>query len=108
MCHRLGGRDYSKLIHATCYSETNKAVVVLVSGNAGKVSGEKIGQVITNEFSKNYIPSVAFLENRERSKVSISYLLNGDFYGPYSGKNWSDGIKIVKLHSAQAWYQEPN
>jgi len=105
VCTRLEERDYSQLIHATCYSERHQAVVIMVSGNAKGVSGQKIGQHIASEFEKSFVPSVVFLENPKREKVAISYLLNGDFYGPYSGHNWKEGKKILMLHSAQAWHQ---
>lgn len=104
VCHRLDQREYSQAFHAACYSEFKKTVVILVSGNAKGVSGKRVGQIISNEFAKKYVPAVVFLENPERHKVSITYLLNGDPYGPYSGHNWSDGLKLVAVHAGQAWY----
>lgn len=106
VCYKLDQKDYSQFIHATCYSERKRAVVVLVSGNAGKISGQKIAEHITNELSKSYVPAVAFLDMPDWEKVAITYFLNGDSYGPYSGKNWKDGKKILTLHSAQAWHQK--
>lgn len=107
VCYRLDEKDYSQLVHATCYSEFKQAVVVLVSGNAESATGLQISQYITGEFGKSYVPATAFLENPNRRKVTISYLLNGDAYGPYSGKNWREGLSILIQHSAQAWH-EPN
>ena len=105
VCHELDRRDFSQLIHATCYSEVNQAVVVLVSGNADGFSGEKVGSLIVGELEKNYIPAAAFLENPQRNKVSIVYLLNGDAYGPYSGHNWLEGVKVLQRHAPQAWFK---
>lgn len=108
VCNELDRREFSQLIQATCYSEINQAVVILVSGNAGDIPGQTIGEVIVKEFGKNYIPAVAFLENHERNKVSISYLLNGDFYGPYSGDDWQEGLTLLMRHAPQAWFLKSN
>lgn len=96
------------MIYATCYSERYQAVVIVVSGNAAGMSGEKIGQHIVKEFGALHVPAVSFLENPERDKVAISYLLNGDFYGPYSGQTWKEGKQLLLVHSGQAWHQPYN
>ena len=95
-------------MHATCYSERNKAVTVIVSGNAKGASGEVIANHIVSEFKEENIPAVAYLDMPEWDKVTVSYLLNGDYYGPYSGKTWKEGKKILTVHSAQAWYGPQN
>ena len=104
VCHKLGDKDYSEAFHASCYSELKQAVVVLVSGNAGTITGRQIANHIITEFEKSYIPSVGFLRFKERDKVAVVFLLNGDAYGPYSGENWQEGFNTLKTHSAEAWY----
>lgn len=105
VCYKLDEKSYSQLVHATCYSEFKQVVVVLVSGNAGNISGQRIAEHIIQEFEKVHVPSVAFLRKPEWDKVGVAFLLNGDYYGPYSGKNWKEGKKLLLLHSAQAWHQ---
>lgn len=106
VCDREDKSEFDALIYATCYSERYQAVVVLVSGKAKSMSGKKIAEHITREFGKVHIPSVAFLDMPHWDGVSISYLLNGDYYGPYSGNNWKEGKKILIVHSAEAWHQK--
>ena len=99
---------FDTLIYATCYSERNKAVTVIVSGNAKGVTGLEIAEHIVKLFGDDKIPAVAYLDMPEWDKVTVSYLLNGDYYGPYSGLTWKEGKKILTVHSAQAWYGPQN
>lgn len=105
VCEKLGEKEYPMSVHASCYSEINQAVVVMVSGNAGDVSGLRIGKHIIEQFKKSHVPATAFLRFKERNKVAIVFLLNGDAYGPYSGKNWKEGFEEVKHHAPQAWFR---
>lgn len=79
-----------------------------MSGNAKGASGEVIANHIVSEFKEANIPAVAYLDMPEWDKVTVSYLLNGDYYGPYSGKTWKEGKKLLTVHSAQAWYGPQN
>lgn len=106
LCYHLNEKAYSQLIHATCYSELNKAVVVLVSGNAEGMSGKQVAEHITSKFEEAYVPAVGFLDMTDMQGVSIIFLLNGTYYGPHSGKDWKEGFEKLKKHSAQAWYQQ--
>jgi len=105
VCHKLDQKDYSQLIHATCYSEVNQAVVVLVSGKPSGMTGQAVGEHITKELGKSYIPAAVFLDKPEWDGVSISFLLNGDYYGPYSGRDWKDGKAVLEAHAPQAWFR---
>ena len=105
VCGKLGEKIYPVSVHASCYSEINQAVFVMVSGNAGDVSGLRIGKYILKQFEDAHIPASAFLRFKERDKVAIVFLLNGDAYGPYSGANWQEGFKVVKHHAPQAWFR---
>jgi len=105
VCDGEDKTGFDALIYATCYSERHKAVVVLVSGNAGNIKGQVIAEHITKEFEKIGIPSVAYLRQPDWDKVGVAYFLNGDYYGPYSGQDWKEGKKILVVHSAEAWHQ---
>jgi len=104
VCDREDKSNFDTLIYATCHSERFKAVTVIVSGNAKGITGKQIAEHIVNAFGKNHIPAAAYLDMPDWDKVTVSYLLNGDYYGPYSGKTWKEGKKILTVHSAQAWY----
>lgn len=101
---RLGNKDYSQLIHASCYSEANQAVVVLVSGNTQEYSGQFIVDFVVKEFGKAHVPATGFLDMPDWEGVTVSFFLNGDAYGPYSGEDWREGFDLVKYHAPQAWY----
>jgi len=105
VCLKLDQEEYPQLVHANCFSERKQAVTVLVSGNADGMTGQLIAEYIVAEFQKTYVPSVVFLDMPDWDGVTITYLLNGDAYGPYSGNNWRKGLKLLTKHSAQAWYQ---
>lgn len=105
VCHKLGEKDYPKSIHASCYSEVNQAVVVLVSGNTKEYSGEMIAKFVIGEFEKAHVPAAGFLRSPELNGVGMTFLLNGDAYGPYSGENWRKGFEEVKRHAPQAWFK---
>jgi len=105
VCYKLGEKEYSQAFHASCYSEVNQAVVVLVSGNTKDYSGQQIADFIIREFEKSYVPAVGFLRLPDWDGVAMTFLLNGDAYGPYSGENWRDGFEVLKVHSAQAWHK---
>jgi len=106
VCHKLGEKDYSQAFHASCYSEVNKAVVVLVGGTPKGMTAQAVANHIVKKFESSYVPATAFLRFPETKGVGITYLLNGDAYGPYSGENWTEGFEIVKRHAPQAWYQD--
>ncbi|PHR60975.1 MAG: hypothetical protein COA43_04850 [Robiginitomaculum sp.] len=105
VCDRKDKSDFDALIYATCYSERYQAVAVLVRGNAKSTSGQKIADYLVGEFGKSYVPAVGFLGEKDRVGVSIVFFLNGDYYGPYSGNEWRDGMKTLVRHSAEAWHQ---
>jgi hypothetical protein len=105
ICDRKDKSDFDALIYATCYSERHQVVAILVRGNAESMSGQKIADYLVSEFGKSYVPAVGFLGEKDRVGVSIVFLLNGDYYGPYSGNDWRDGMKTLVRHSAEAWHQ---
>ena len=105
ICHKLGEKKYSLAFQASCYSEFKQAVVILMSGNAKDHTGQQIAEFVVGEFGKSHVPAVAFLRFPEWDEVAMTFLLNGDAYGPYSGKNWREGFEILKIHSAQAWHK---
>lgn len=76
-----------------------------MSGKPNGMTGQAVAQHIVKEFQMAYIPAVAFKRNPEWNGVAIAYLLNGDYYGPYSGEKWREGFEILKVHSAQAWHK---
>ena len=105
MSTKLGAHHYSQAFHASCYSEINQAVVVLVSGNTQDFSGQAIATFIVGEFEKAYVPAVGYLRLPELDGVAMTFLLNGDAYGPYSGENWREGFEVLKAHAPQAWFK---
>jgi len=105
VCHKLGEKAYPQSIHASCYSEVNQAVVVLLSGNTKEYSGETIAKFVIGEFEKAHVPAAGFLRSPELNGVGMTFLLNGDAYGPYSGENWRKGFDEVKRHAPQAWFK---
>jgi len=105
VCDREDKTGFDALIYAACYSERYKVVVVLVSGNAGEIKGKTIAEHIIKEFEKSGIPFVAYLDKPDWSGVAVNYFLNGDYYGPYSGHTWKEGMTILTVHSAEAWHQ---
>lgn len=105
ICDRDDKSEFDQLMHATCYSERYQAVSVLVRGNAEGMSGQKIADYLVGEFGKSHVPAVGFLGEIERTDVSIVFFLNGDYYGPYSGEKWREGMNTLVRHSAEAWYK---
>lgn len=105
VCSKLGQDDFSQLFHATCFSEINQAVVVLVSGGTNDYSGKVIADFVVDAFGKERIPTAAYLRFPDWDGVGMTFILNGDPYGPYSGENWREGLEVLKRHAPQAWFK---
>lgn len=78
---------------------------MLVSGNTDDFSGQAIADLIVVEFGKANVPAVGYLRSPELDGVAMTFLLNGDAYGPYGGENWREGFEILKVHAPQAWFR---
>lgn len=86
------------------YSRQNKVVSIIVykgKQNEGGLTGDDIAQKISEYFSRNEIPSKAFVGESTSDFTTVGYSVRGRLYGPYGLKN-----SAVAAVSVASYYRD--
>jgi hypothetical protein len=79
-------------------SENKSTISILIDGRVDKLSAHDIGKIIADKLKKDGIKNPVYLTmNENNMKVSITFFMMGDQYGPYGGNNWGAGYNDVVL-----------